>query len=179
MEKKIMNQIKDKVPEALSILENTKENLELRKEKSPTWFPIEELNSWNKTDLTFEYCLKLFAQLEAIKREKFPPETMRQWFIEFIRRGWTKFMLMERYKGLLNTKIYGIEKLDIADWINAVEVYAQDEVNLMVERRVNALIQRGNYLKNKKIELSEEDKKAVDLAVANEIELKYKSGYYD
>ncbi|MBK7381672.1 MAG: hypothetical protein IPJ03_22290 [Ignavibacteriales bacterium] len=137
-------------------------------------------SEYNKTDLVYDpFCLLLFAQLEAVKREKFPPESMRQWFIEFVRRGWNKKMLQERYDALLSTKIFGIEKLEIADWINAVPVMAMDEVNLLVKRRIESLIQRGNYLKDKEYELTEEDKKAVDLALANEYKFKYENSGWE
>ena len=158
---------------------NTKGNsLQLNRE-SPEWLPIEITEKYNKTDLTYDFCLKLFGQLEAVKREKFPIETMRQWFIEFVRRGWTRQMLQKRYDALLSTKIFGIEKLDFADWVNAVEVYALDEVQVMVNNKVNALIVRGNMLKDKKIELTEEEKREIDLAIAKETELKYKSGWFE
>lgn len=63
----------------------------------------------------------LFVQLEAAKREKFPPETTRQWFIQFIKAGWTKEIISMKVELLMKVKVYGIEKLEIADWINAEE----------------------------------------------------------
>ena len=83
-------------------------------------------------------------------------------------------MLMKRYNALLTTKIYGIEKLEISDWMNAVEVFAQDEVNLIVGRRIDSMIQRGNFLKDKKVELNDEDKRCVELWAAQDAEFKYK-----
>ena len=83
-------------------------------------------------------------------------------------------MLMKRYNALLATKIYGIERLEISDWINAVEVFAQDEVDLIIGRRIDSMVQRGNFLKDKKVELSEEDKRCIDLWAAQDAELKYK-----
>lgn len=160
-------------------LTNTEKNLSKRTQIAPNWLPIEFENQYNKTDLSFEFCLKLFAQLEAAKREKFPSETIRQWFIEFIKRGWTKKMVQDRYDALLSTKIYGIEKLDFSDWVNSVQVYAIDEVNNMVKNRVDSMIAKGRFLKDKKIELTDEEKTAVDLAVAKEIELGYQSGWYE
>jgi hypothetical protein len=77
---------------------------------------------------------------------------MRQWFIEFVRRGWNMKMVQSRYDALIGTKIYGIEKLEIADWINAVQVYAVDEVNIMVKQKIDALISNGRYLQGKKAE---------------------------
>lgn len=147
---------------------------ELQKEKAPTWLPVKYNDNWNKTDLTWEYCIKLFMNLEAGKREKIPQETARVWFIEFIKRGWTKKMLQTRYEALMSQKIYGIDKLDFADWVNAVPVYGQDEVWILVRNEIDKKIQRGNFLKNQKIELTEDDKKAVELALTKEIEL----GYY-
>ena len=151
----------------------------MRKEKAPQWFPVQYDDKWNKSDLTFEFCVKLFMNVEAAKREKIPQETARVWFIEFIKRGWNKAMLMERYNALLSTKIYGIEKLEFADWVNAVQVYAVDEVNNMVKNKIESIIAKGKYLKDKKIELTAEEKQAVDLAVAKEIELGYNAGWYE
>lgn len=143
----------------------------MRREDPPTWLSPEAQRNWDKTDLTFEFCIKLFAQIEAAKREKIPPETARQWFIEFIRRGWTKKMLQDRYDALMTTKIYGIEKLEIADWINAIQVYAIDEVNLMIKDRINNLIQQGRLLKDKKPECNytEAEKKKILLYEAEQI----------
>ena len=137
------------------------------------------IKDYNDSDLTYEFCIKLFASIEALKREKFSQETARQFFIEFIRRGWTKKMLQVRYDALLATKIYGIEKLEIADWINAIPVMAMDEVNLLVKSKVESMIARGNFLKDKKVELTEAEKQEVDLAVAKEIELGYNAGWYE
>jgi len=151
----------------------------LREEKCPTWFPAQFNNEWNRTDLTFEFCIKLFGQLEAVKRENLPKETARQWFIEFVRRGWTKKMLMIRYDALLSTKIFGIEKLDFADWVKAVPVMAMDEVNLLVKQKIDALIRRGNYLRNQKVELTDEEKESVEAAVAMDIAFQYSNSKLD
>jgi len=174
-----MDQIKETVQEAVSTLKNGTANLKLRKEKQPEWLPVQFANDWDKTDLTYPFCVKLFGNLEAMKREKLPRETARIWFIEFVRMGWTKKMLQARYDALRSTKIYGIEKLEIADWINAVPVMAMDEVNLIVNRRIESMIARGRYLKDKDVKLTEEEKRAVDLAVAKEIEIGYKAGWYE
>lgn len=174
-----MEQIGKAVQEAVSTLTNGNAKLELREEKCPTWFPVQYNEKWNGTDLTFEYCIKLFANIEAAKREKIPMETARQWFIEFVRRGWNKKMLQKRYDALLSAKIYGIEKLEFSDWVNAVPVMAMDEVNILVKQKIDSMIQRGKYLKDKKTELTESEKQEVDLAVAKEIELGYNAGWYE
>jgi hypothetical protein len=79
---------------------------------------------------------------------------------------------------LLDTKIYGVEKIDIADWVNAVQVFSQEECNQIVKNQIQYLIGRGNFLKDKEIVLSEEDKRAVDLALAKQYEAGYTTNYY-
>lgn len=170
-----MEQIKKAVQEAQLILANGNQNLTLRTDKAPTWFPVQYERKFHETDLTFEYCIKLYMNIEAGKREKIPQETGRIWFIEFVKRGWTKRMLQTRYEALISTKIFGVEKLDFADWVNAVPVMGMDEVNLLVKQRIDAIIQRGKYLKDKEVVLTEADKQAVDLVLAKEMEL----GYYN
>lgn len=142
-----------------------------------SWLPLELENKYNSTDLDYEFCLKLFAQLQASKRDNIPAETMRQWFIEFIRKGWTKKIVQKRYDALLCSKMYGAITFD--NWVNAVEVMSIDEVNRLVKDKIDELIAKGKYLKDKNYELIEDEKKAVDLAVSKEIELKYNSGMYE
>ena len=38
-------------------------------------------------------------------------------------------------------------------------VYSEDDLNIAVKRKIDAMIQRGNYLKDKKTELTEEEKR--------------------
>jgi hypothetical protein len=161
------------------MLTNTGKSLIQLNRPAPEWLPIEVNEPYNRTDLTYDFCLRLFGQIEAAKREKIPVETMRQWFIEFIRKGWTKKIVKARYEALLDTKIYGIDKLEMSDWVNAVQVYGHDEINILVQREVERLIARGNYLRNKKIELSDQDKQAIDLAEAKQAEFKYLNNLYD
>jgi hypothetical protein len=174
-----MAEIKNQEVVLTSINTDQKSKQLTTKKEIPKWLGSELFDNYKKTDLTFEYCLDLFARIEAAKREKFPPETMRIWFTEFIRRGWTKKILLKRYQALLSTKIFGIEKLDFADWVNAVEVMAMDEVNKMVDDRINSKIQRGNYLRNANIELTPEEKRLVDLSVSKQIELQYQNRRYE
>ncbi len=150
-----------------------------KNEKVPEWLPIQFADNYEKTDLTYKFCLKIFGQLQAAKRENFPPETMRQWFIEFIKRGWNKAMVQKRYDALLGTKIFGVDKLDIADWVNAVSVYGEDEMNVLLDRRIENMINKGRMLKNQKIELTELEKKSIELALAKEIQLELNNQRYE
>lgn len=168
-----MEQINSKLSEAALTLANGKGNSIQLNREAPEWLPIEITEQYNKTDLTYDFCIQLYGMLEAAKREKIPMETARQWFIEFVRRGWTKAMLIKRYDALLATKIFGIEKLDFSDWVNAVQTFSEDETNLKVGQRVEAMITKGRFLKDKKVELTEEEKKCVELWAAQDAELRY------
>lgn len=146
------------------------------KKEIPDWLPSDLSEKYNDTDLDYSYCLLKFAELQAAKRDTIPKETMRVWFNEFIRRRWTKKMFDERFRAVLCSEMFGA--VTINNWLNAVEVYAMDEVRIMIKRKVDFLIERGKMLKNKKIELTDEDKKAVDLAIAKEIEFEKQRELY-
>jgi hypothetical protein len=166
-----------------SISTSKKPTQSLSKKKSlHEWFPTnsEWSKQFNETDLEYHpFCTGIFANLEAAKREKFPKETMRVWFIEFVKRGWTKKMLLKRYEALLAKPIFGKENLEFADWVNAVPVYAEDEMSSIVNRRVDAIIQKGQFLKDKKVKLTAEDKQAIEAAIAMEIAFKYSNNRYE
>lgn len=146
----------------------------------PEWIPKKYQGYYNDTDLEYHpFCTEMFAKLEAAKRDTFSKETMRVWFVEFIKRGWTKKMIAKRYNALLSKPIYGKDNIEFADWVNAVPVMAMDEIEGLVEQRINTIIQRGRFLKDKEVELSEADKKAIDVAMMKEVEMKHKAGAYD
>lgn len=104
-------------------------------------------------------------------REDIPETTMRDWFIEFIKAGWTKVMVQRRYEGLIRKPKYGA--IDFSNWVNAVPVYAEDEINILVSQRMNAIIQKGEYLiknKDKILSLSDEEKRIIEVTLARELE---------
>lgn len=91
--------------------------------------------------------------------------------MEFIRLGWTKAMVAKRYDGLLRKPKYGA--IDFSDWVNAVPVYAEDEINFLVSQRMNSIIQKGEYLikhKDKILSLTDEEKRIIEVTLARELE---------
>ena len=85
----------------------------------PKWLPDEYVELYYDKDLDYVFCLKQFSRIEATKREKIPATTMRSWFMEFVRLGWTKELVKTKTDILMSVKVYGVDKLEIADWIKA------------------------------------------------------------
>ena len=105
-------------------------------------------------------------------REDIPETTMRSWFIEFIKAGWTKAMVQRRYEGLIRKPKYG--SIDFSNWVNAVPVYAEDEIIILVGQRMDAIIKRGeNLIKNKDkiLSLTDEEKRIVEVTLSNELKV--------
>ena len=152
-------------------------DIQIRKKKPILeWLPLHYEELYQSTDLEYSYCLKLFLQIEAAKRDDIPEATMRQWFLEFIRMKWTKEMVKNRYDALIRNPKYGA--VDVSDWVNAVQTFAEDEVRVMVKQRIEKIIQRGKYLlanKDKFLTLTDEDKKAIDVGIAKEVEFELRN----
>jgi hypothetical protein len=158
-------------------LQQKKDQLELRKKKPRLeWLPVQYEEKYYSTDLIYSFCVGLFGRLEAAKRDDIPEATMRQWFMEFIRAGWTKEMVKTRYDGVMRAKKFGA--IDFSDWVNAVPVYADDEVRIMIGQKIDSIIQRGKYLlanKEKFLLLNDEDKQALDIALVKEVEFELRN----
>lgn len=157
-----MTNIKEKLPQKVTA-----------KKKKPnlSWLPEKYKQKYESTDLLYSYCVELFSKLEAAKRDDIPETTMRIWFMEFIRLGWTKAMVAKRYDGLLRKPKYGA--IDFSDWVNAVPVYGEDEFLSMVKVRIDQMIHKGKYLIEHKEEItaiSEWEREAIEIAIAKEIE---------
>lgn len=162
-----------------SIKENYKQKsrakIEIEKRKNKPildWLPEKYQRLYEATDLLYSHCVKIFSMVEANMREDIPETTMRSWFIEFIKAGWTQEMVNKRYEALIRNKKYGV--IDFSSWVNAVPVYAEDEINRIVKQKIEALIERGNRLVrdiDKLTEVTEEDKKAMELALLKQIQM--------
>lgn len=159
-----------------NIEKNSPQKAIQRKKPKLNWLPEKYEHEYQATDLTYSYCVELFSKLEAAKRDNIPETTMRTWFIEFIRLGWTKAMVTKRYDGLLRKPKYGA--IDFSDWVNAVPIYGEDEINLIVKRRIENLIWQGkhiiNNIDNLDATIIEQEREAIEVAVIKELEYYYK-----
>lgn len=160
------------------ILQNTKENSKpnnqislVNKKPKLEWLPLDCIKLYNQSDLLYSDCLKIFCELEATTRDSIPETTMRQWFIEFLKAGWTLEIIRNKYNALIRNKRYG--SIDFASWVNAQPVYGYDEVNIIVKNKIDKMIRKGYYLLHnfdKLTELTEHDKRCLELAAVKELE---------
>jgi hypothetical protein len=151
--------------------------LQLTKKEIPEFIPVHLVTAYDQTDVEYHpFFTSLCANLESKKRDNFPPETIRGWYLEMLQRGWTRHMVLDRYRALLDIKIYGVERIDWADWVHAVPVIGVDEANLRIDREINFRITNGRAFLNlflneinhlfegKDIVLTKEEKKNIALA---------------
>ena len=99
------------------------------------------------------------------------------WYKEFLSLGWTRKIFDKQFESVKRATLYN--RIDLENWLNTPLMYSENDFEVEVSRRINRLIQRGNFLKDKDYVLTEEDKKAIELAIANECEMKYKNGFYE
>lgn len=147
-----------------------------KKKPKLDWLPEKYIAKYESTNLLYSFCVEVFSKVEANMREDIPETTMRSWFIEFIKAGWTKEMVIRRYDGLIRNKKYGT--IDFSSWVNAVPVFGEDEVNVRVRAKIDSLIQRGKYLLEnwtKATSLTTEDKEAAELALEQELSFAFKN----
>lgn len=175
-----MEQIGNNIEKAISTLTSIKESLPQKaiSKKKPKldWLPEKYIAKYESTNLLYSFCVEVFSKVEANMREDIPETTMRSWFIEFIKAGWTKEMVIRRYDGLIRNKKYGT--IDFSSWVNAVPVFGEDEVNVRVRAKIDSLIQRGKYLLEnwtKATSLTTEDKEAAELALEQELSFAFKN----
>ena len=132
---------------------------------------------YNKTDLEFKYVYEQCLILVPLKGIEINRQMIEFWFREFIKAGWNKKWFGKQLKAVKQRKLFN--RLDIADWFEAEIMYTELDFNIMVDRKIARLLQRGEFLKNHpEVELSDEDKKCVELELAQEQIFKSSADYY-
>lgn len=126
---------------------------------------------YDKTDLEFTYVFGQCKILKPLKGIEITLQMVEFWYREFIRAGWNKKWFDKQLKAVKQKQLFN--RIDIADWFSAEIMYTELDFNTRVERKINSMLQRGAYLKNNpEIELTEEDKKCIELEIAHELEFK-------
>ncbi len=82
------------------------------------FFPKDLIEKYHKSNLEYDYCVEKFSEMQAAKRDSIPVPTMKIWYIEFIRLGWTKYKFDTQYEALIQSDILGYA-IRIDHWINS------------------------------------------------------------
>ena len=126
---------------------------------------------YDKTDLDFTYVLGQCKILKPLKGIEITLQMVEFWYREFIRAGWNKKWFDQQLKAIKQKQLFN--RIDIADWFSAEVMYSELDFNQRVNRKIEQMIQRGEFLKtHPEIELTEEDKKCLELEIAHELESK-------
>lgn len=132
---------------------------------------------YEKTDLSFIYCYEQCKTLKPLKGIDITLQMVEFWYREFIRAGWNKKWFDKQLKAVKQKQLFN--RIDIADWFEAEIMYNELDFNRMVEKKINNMIQHAKFLKDyPNYELTEEDKKCVELELAQEQIFKSSSDYY-
>lgn len=117
-------------------------------------------------------------ELVPLKGIEITLQMVEFWFREFIKAGWNKRWFDKQLKAIKQKQVFG--RIDIADWFNVEVMYNELDFNIRVNREIDKMIKRGQYLKeHPEIELTEEDKKCLELEITHELEFKRKNDLLD
>lgn len=163
------------------MLQKTNTNQDLRRytkgEPKPSFINSALLPLYEQTDLSLRYVYDCCLTLKPLKGIDINEQQIKFWYIEFLNMKWKKKDFDKQFEGMKRATLYG--RIDFEAWVKTEMMYNEIDFNIAVDERINSKIQRGKFLKDKKIELTEAEKQEVDLAVAKEIELGYNSGWYE
>lgn len=134
-------------------------------------------NFYNSTDLEFAYVYDCAKSLKPLKGIDVNLQQVEFWYREFLRMGWTTQIFNKRFETIKRATLYN--RIDLENWLNSDVMYSEEDLNIAVKRKIDSMILRGEYLKDKKVELSEEDKKFVQLAELKKIEFELKNRRYE
>lgn len=158
---------------------NTNQNLKVytKAEVKPNFINSELQSYYDATDLELFYVFDCCKSLKPLKGIDVNSQQIEFWYKEFIRMGWKKKDFDRQLEAIKRATLFG--RIDFESWVKTEIMYNEIDLRVRLDELINAKIQRGKFLKDKKIELTPEEKQAVDLAVAKEIELGYQSGWYE
>ena len=158
---------------------NTNQNLKVytKAETKPYFINSELQPYYEQTDLELFYVFDCCKSLKPLKGIDVNSQQVEFWYKEFIRMGWKRQDFDRQFEAIKRTTLYN--RIDFETWVKTEIMYNEIDLKVRLNELINDKIQRGKYLKDKKIELTPEEKQEVDLAVAKEIELGYQSGWYE
>jgi hypothetical protein len=108
-----------------------------KNEKAPPAFIAnneELLGKYNASEICYNEFLVLMGKLGQFRRDEIPVETIKLWYIEIIRLGWTRDSLIKKINGMKNVKVYA--KLDWTNFMEGEKLYTATEFEAEMKRRV-------------------------------------------
>lgn len=149
---------------------NTQKELKiyLKAEPKPAFIDSDLLPYYEQTDLTLTWVYECCLSLKPLKGIDVNDMQVEFWYKEFIRMGWKKKDFDRQFEAIKRATLYN--RIDLENWLNTEETFNEIDFNVSVQRRVDTLIQRGNYLKESKDQLSDADKKYIQLAAVQKFE---------
>lgn len=149
---------------------NINQSLEVytKVEPKPNFINSELQDYYDATDLEAGYVFDCCKALKPLKGIDVNAQQVEFWYKEFIRMGWNKNMFNKQFDMIKRATLFN--RIDLENWLTTEIMYNEHDFNVAVKRKIEAMIAKGKFLKDKKVELSEEDKKCIDLAVSQEIE---------
>jgi len=124
---------------------------------------------YENTDLEFTYVYAQCKRLKLLKDIDLSLQRIEAFYIEFLHMGWNKKIFDNRFNVVKRAKLYGTV-FDLNTWLESEITYNESDFELEVDRRINSLIQKGERLSRMDIELTEEEKKYVQMAASKKIE---------
>lgn len=156
----------------MSLVQCTNKN-----EPKPKCITPELEEYYEQTDLSLQYVYDCCKTLKPLKGIDVNAQQVQFWYVEFIKMGWKKKDFDKQFESVKRATLFG--RLDFETWVKTEMMYNEIDFAKKLSEMIDAKIIRGKYLKDKKIELTDAEKKEVDLAIAKEIELGYHSGWYE
>lgn len=132
----------------------------------------ELIKLYESTDLRMGYAAIKIKELEPLKMVTISDLTIKAWFVEFIKNGWTKEIFDNRLEAVKRAKLFG-GVIDYQMWIDSEIKYADFEVEILIRQRIQKYISRGHRIKRileAGVQLSEEEKQYCELANTQELE---------
>lgn len=113
------------------------------------------------SNLDWDYYLKHIKFLEAAKRDEFPKETIESWFIEMMRRCWTRKTFDTQFSAVMSATKYGKISFDI--WVKSKVMYTEAEINAQANRLLNERLAKAEKAIRNGWQLTAKDEKIIEL----------------
>ena len=102
----------------------------------------EDLTNYYASDLEYAYVLLKINELKVHKNLTITTDMIKAWYVDFLKWGWKTRYFEHRFEMLKKFRTYG-DRLEIADWMNAEELYSEQEMNQKIRTSIESKIRNG------------------------------------